>query len=78
MRVRVIWLMYGLVAAVTAVTYWRLPAGGTYNFDDTGASGAASRVISYLNFPVAIAAIAIVAMTPMTMKAARKRFLYGR
>jgi len=59
-RVRVIWLMYGLVAAVTAVTYWRLPAGGTYNFDDTGASGAASRVISYLNFSVAIAAIAIV------------------
>ena len=58
---RAIWLMYGLVAAVTAVTYWRLPAGSTYHFDDSGASAAASRVVSYLNFPVAIAAVAIVA-----------------
>ena len=58
---RAIWLMYGLVAAVTAVTYWRLPAGSTYHFDDSGASAAASRVISYLNFPVALAAVAIVA-----------------
>jgi len=54
MRVRVVWLMCGLVAAVTAITYWRLPAGATYHFDDTGPSGAASRLISYLNFPVAL------------------------
>jgi len=60
MRVRVVWLMCGLVAAVTAVTYWRLPAGATYHFDDTGPSGAASRLISYLNFPVALIAIALV------------------
>src|SRR6476660_2047649 len=61
MRVRVVWLMCGLVAAVTAVTYWRLPPGATYHFDDTGFSGAASRLISYLNFPVALIAIALVA-----------------
>src|SRR5690242_21856557 len=60
MRVRVVWLMCGLVAAVTAITYWRLPAGATYHFDDTGPSGAASRLISYLNFPVALIAIALV------------------
>jgi hypothetical protein len=58
--VRAIWLMCGLVAVVTAVTYWRLPAGATYHFDDTGPSGAGSRVVSYLNFPVALIAIALV------------------
>ena len=52
--------MCGVVAAVTAVTYYRLPAGATYHFEDTGFSGAASRLISYLNFPVALIAIGIV------------------
>jgi hypothetical protein len=63
MRVRVIWVMCGLVAAVTAITYYRLPAGATYHFDDTGLSGAASRLISYLNFPVALIAIGVVGAT---------------
>jgi hypothetical protein len=52
--------MFGAVAVATLVTYWRLPAGATYHFDDTGWSGAASRLISYLNYPVALAAIALV------------------
>jgi hypothetical protein len=52
--------MCALVGAATVVTYWRLPPGATYHFEDTGASGAASRLISYLNFPVALIAIAVV------------------
>jgi hypothetical protein len=52
--------MCALVGVATAVTYWRLPPGATYHFDDTGASGAASRIVSYLNFPVALIAIALV------------------
>jgi hypothetical protein len=55
--------MCGLVAAATAVTYYRLPPGATYHFDDTGLSGAASRLISYANFPVALIAIAVVWVT---------------
>jgi hypothetical protein len=55
--------MCALVAAVTAVTYYRLPPGGTYNFFDTGFSGAVSRLITYANFPVAIIAIALVGAT---------------
>jgi hypothetical protein len=58
--VRAIWAMCALVGAVTAITYWRLPPGATYHFDDTGLSGAVSRVVSYLNFPVALIAIALV------------------
>jgi hypothetical protein len=60
MRVRWLWMMYAAVALATAVTYWRLPAGATYNFADTGPSGAASRLVTYANFPVAVAAIGIV------------------
>jgi hypothetical protein len=52
--------MYGAVGVATAVTYWRLPPGATYHFDDTGWSGAGSRLVSYANFPVALAAIAVV------------------
>jgi hypothetical protein len=48
------------VGLATAVTYWRLPPGSTYHFDDTGWSGAGSRLVSYLNYPVALAAIAVV------------------
>src|SRR4051812_29043561 len=60
MRVRTLWVMYGAVAAATLITYWRLPAGSTYHFSDTGPSGAGSRLVSYANFPVAIAAIGMV------------------
>lgn len=52
--------MYGAVAAATAVTYWRLAPGSTYHFDDTGWPGAGSRLVSYANYPVALAAIALV------------------
>jgi hypothetical protein len=52
--------MYGAVAVATAVTYWRLPPGSTYHFDDTGWSGAGSRLVSYANYPVALGAIALV------------------
>ena len=52
--------MYGAVGVATLVTYWRLPPGATYHFDDTGWSGAGSRFVSYSNYPVALAAIALV------------------
>jgi hypothetical protein len=58
-RVRWLWASFAVVAAATVVTYWRLPAGATYHFDDTGASGALSRVVTYLAYPVALAAILI-------------------
>ena len=59
MWTRAIWAIFALPLAATAVTYWRLPAGSTYHFDDSGPVGAASRAVSYLNFPVAVAALAL-------------------
>ena len=59
MQSRIVWGIFAIPLVATLVTYWRLPPGGTYNFDETGAHGALSRVVTYLNFPVAIAAIAL-------------------
>jgi len=59
-RVRAIWLTYAVVGVATLITYWRLAAGSTYHFDDSGWSGAGSRLVTYVNYPVALAAIAVV------------------
>jgi len=51
--------VYLVAAVATVITYTRLPAGGTYNFDGTGlVDGGLSRLVSDLSFPVAIAGIA--------------------
>jgi hypothetical protein len=60
MHARSVWWLYVAVLAATAVTYYRLAPGMTYHFEDTGLSGAVSRSVNYLNYPVAIAAIALV------------------
>jgi hypothetical protein len=61
--VAAVWALYLVFGVFTVVTYTRLPAGGTYNFDATGfAGGGLSRLISYLNFPVALAALAVIAV----------------
>ena len=61
--IAVVWALYLVFGVFTVVTYTRLPAGGTYNFDATGlADGGLSRLISYLNYPVALAALAVIAV----------------
>jgi hypothetical protein len=52
-------LVYVPALLITIVTYWRLPGGSTYHFDETGPGGAISRTIVELNYPVAIGAIAL-------------------
>lgn len=58
--VALVWTVFAVVGVATVVTYWRLPLGATYHFHDSGVSGALSRTVTYLNFPVAIAAIGVV------------------
>jgi hypothetical protein len=48
-----------VILAATLVTYARLPPGATYRFNLTGLAGAVSRAVTYLNFPVALAALAL-------------------
>ena len=54
-----VWLVFVPALAVTMVTYWRLPPGATYHFTETGPNGAISRTVVELDYPVAIAALAM-------------------
>jgi hypothetical protein len=56
------WLVYVPALAITMITYWRLPPGGTYHFNETGVTGAISRTVVELNYPVGLAAIAMLAV----------------
>ena len=53
------WLLYGVFALLTFVTYSRLPAAELYNVSREGVAGGASRTLVFVNFPVAFAAIGV-------------------
>lgn len=53
------WLLYGVFALLTFVTYSRLPTDELYNVSRDGIAGGASRTLVFVNFPVAFAAIPI-------------------
>jgi hypothetical protein len=59
----VVWALLALVAAATLVTYSRLAPGLFYNVDDAGdlVSGL-GRTVVLLNYPIALAAIALAAV----------------
>lgn len=56
------WALYGVFAALTFVTYTRLPPEALYNVSREGVEGGASRTLVFLNFPVAFAAIGVLAL----------------
>ena len=56
------WSLYGVFAVLTFVTYTRLPPEDLYNVSREGIEGGASRTLVFLNFPVAFAAIAVLAL----------------
>ena len=54
-----VWLLYALVGLATAVTYARVPPEQLYHVSESGLAGGLGRTLVYLNFPVAIAALAV-------------------
>ncbi|HEX6663779.1 MAG TPA: hypothetical protein VF025_08905 [Gaiellaceae bacterium] len=68
----VVWGLYGLAAAAIFATYSRVPVGDLYNVSGSGRSGGAGRVVVFLNFSTALAAIALVAVVA---SAARRRWV---
>jgi hypothetical protein len=61
-EIRVVWALFAVDATAIAVTYWRLPPGDTYHVNLSGFDGGASRVLVFLGFPAALAAIAILGL----------------
>jgi WD40 repeat protein len=59
-EVWVVWALFGLVAAALFATYARLPVGELYHVSGNGRWAAAGRVLVFLNWPTALAAIAVV------------------
>lgn len=57
-----LWALYALVGLAILVTYSRLPPSDLYHVHRSGLTGGASRLVVFLNFPVALAAIAILAV----------------
>jgi hypothetical protein len=58
----VVWALFGVVALCILVTYSRVAPEGLYNVSHDGLAGGASRVLVFLNYPTALAAIAVLAL----------------
>ena len=71
-EVWVVWGLYGLAAAAIFATYSRVSVGDLYNVSASGRSGGAGRVVVFLNFSTALAAIALV---PVVASVARRRWV---
>jgi hypothetical protein len=59
-----VWLLCSVVAVEILVTYSRLPPDELYHVSESGLAGGASRLVVFLNFPLALIAIAIAALPP--------------
>ena len=61
-EVPAVWALLGVVAVEILVTYARLPAYHLYHVSQSGLTGGAGRALVYLNWPVALVGIGIVAI----------------
>jgi hypothetical protein len=61
-EVVLVWALFGVVAAAIWVTYSRLPASTFYNVSGEGLAAGAGRALVFSNYPVALVAIAVLAV----------------
>jgi len=59
MQVRVLWGLFAAAGLAVLVTYWRLPPEDLYNVSERGLALGAGRLLVFLNYPVALAALAL-------------------
>ena len=57
-----LWTMFGIVATEIVVTYSRIPPAKLYSVSDTGIGAGFGRVLVFLNFPVALAALPVIVL----------------
>jgi hypothetical protein len=69
------WALLAVFAVTTFVTYTRVPPEELYNVSREGVAGGASRVLVYLNFPVAFVAIGILLVCLERLRDRRVRVL---
>jgi hypothetical protein len=62
LEIVVVWLLVAVVVAEIGVTYARLAADELYNVSGSGLAGGASRVLVFLNYPLALVAIGVLVL----------------
>jgi hypothetical protein len=62
LEILVVWALFAIVTIEIVVTYSRLPAEGLYHVSGSGISGGLSRALVFVNFPLALAALAVLAV----------------
>jgi hypothetical protein len=62
LEIAAVWALFAVVATEILVTYARLPAHELYHVSRSGLRGGLSRSLVFLNFPLALVAIAIAAL----------------
>jgi hypothetical protein len=60
--VALLWAMFGVVAAEIVVTYSRIPPAKLYSVTGTGIGAGFGRALVFLDFPVALAALPVIAL----------------
>jgi hypothetical protein len=58
----IVWALFAAVALAVLITYWRIPPEDLYHTSGTGPEAGASRVVVFLGYPLAIAAIPLAAI----------------
>ena len=62
LEIACVWALFAIVAVEILVTYSRLPASTLYHVSRSGLAGGAGRALVFANFPLALVAIAILAL----------------
>lgn len=70
-----VWILLGIVAAEIVVTYARVPAPELYHVSGSGLGGGASRALVFLNFPVALVALGVLAVAYGRLQGPARRAL---
>ena len=62
------WTLFLLVGAAVLVTYARVSTADLYNVGEGGIRGGAGRVLVFTNYPLALAAVAILALAALRLR----------
>jgi len=62
-----VWALLAAAALAVLVTYARVPLGGLYNVSEGGIRGGAGRALVFANYPVALVAIAVLALVALRL-----------
>jgi hypothetical protein len=74
-EVALVWMLFAVVAAEVVVTYSRIPSRELYHVSGSGIEGGLSRALVFVNFPVALVALAVLGLIYTRLPARRYRAL---